>query len=99
LLKVEFMPQEAAAKTVAQAAAEGVTGRTELSSAVTRAGLSGTWLRKDLAALSLAGHGPPGIGAVRGNRHGAWDSQSAVKQRASGPAIPEAATDATGTGL
>jgi len=91
------MAQEAAAKAIAQAGAAGVTDRTELSPAGTRAGLTGTRLRKDLAALFLAGNGPSGFEVIRRNRHDVWDGQSAVKQRALGPAIPEAATDATGT--
>ena len=68
------MPQEAAAK----ARAEGVTDRTELSATGTRAGLRGTRLRKDLAALFFPANGPPGFGAIRRDHRGVWDRQSDV---------------------
>jgi AcrR family transcriptional regulator len=68
--------EEAAAKAVARARADGITGHAELWATGARAVLRGTWMRKDLAAMFFAGNGPPGFEAMRRDRRGIWDRQA-----------------------
>jgi AcrR family transcriptional regulator len=68
--------EEAASEAVAAARAAGVTDPTELFCAGARAFLEGSWQRRDLALLFLAGDGPPGFEVIKRRRGREWIGQN-----------------------
>ena len=68
--------EEAASRAVAQARRAGVTDPFELFSAGARAFLEGSWQRRDLAMLFVAGDSPPGFEVMKRRRSHEWVGQN-----------------------
>lgn len=68
--------EKAASKAVAAARLAGVTDRAELFCIGARAFLEGSWQRRDLAQLFLAGDGPPGFELIKRGRGHEWVGQN-----------------------
>jgi AcrR family transcriptional regulator len=68
--------EEAASEAVAAARQAGMTDPTELFCAGARAFLEGSWQRRDLAMLFVAGDGPPGFEVVKRGRTREWIGQN-----------------------
>jgi AcrR family transcriptional regulator len=68
--------EEAASRAVALARRAGVTDPFELFSAGARAFLEGSWQRRDLAMLFVAGDSPPGFEVMKRRRSHEWVGQN-----------------------
>jgi AcrR family transcriptional regulator len=68
--------EQAASEAVAEARKSGVTDPGELFAAGARAFLRGSWQRRDLALLFLAGDGPPGFEVMKRRRDHEWVGQN-----------------------
>jgi AcrR family transcriptional regulator len=68
--------EEAASSAVADARRAGMTDPTELFCAGARAFLEGSWQRRDLAMLFVAGDGPTGFEVIKRGRTAEWLGQN-----------------------
>ncbi|MUL41710.1 TetR/AcrR family transcriptional regulator [Streptomonospora sp. PA3] len=79
--------EEQASSAVARARAAGQDDPLELFVAGARAFLEGSWERRDVGLLLLAGDGPPGFDVLRRGRSREWVRQNSVLLRAGESAL------------
>ncbi|MDT0300749.1 TetR/AcrR family transcriptional regulator [Streptomonospora wellingtoniae] len=79
--------EEQAATAVARARAGGEDDPLELFIAGARAFLEGSWQRRDVGLLLLAGDGPPGFDMLRRGRNREWARQNSALLQAGDSAL------------
>ncbi|GAA4942425.1 TetR/AcrR family transcriptional regulator [Streptomonospora halophila] len=79
--------EEQAGTAVARARADGEDDPLELFIAGARAFLEGSWQRRDVGVLLLAGDGPPGFDMLRRGRNREWVRQNSALLQAGDSAL------------